>query len=39
MILFRPQHVGPILDGRKTQTRRLGKRRWREGAIHVKEPA
>lgn len=34
MILFKPEHVQPILDGRKTQTRRLGNRRWREGAVH-----
>ena len=34
MILFRPEAVAPILEGRKTQTRRLGRRRWREGAIH-----
>jgi hypothetical protein len=34
MLLFRPEHVAPILDGRKTQTRRLGKRRWNVGAIH-----
>lgn len=34
MILFKPEHVKPILDGRKTQTRRLGKRRWNIGAHH-----
>jgi hypothetical protein len=34
MILFRPEHVAPILEGRKTQTRRFGKRRWNIGAIH-----
>ncbi len=34
MILFIPEHAGPILAGVKTQTRRLGKKRWREGAIH-----
>lgn len=34
MILFRPEHVEPILSGRKTQTRRLGKRRWKVGGIH-----
>jgi len=34
MILFRPEHVAPILAGHKTQTRRLGKRRWRVGAVH-----
>lgn len=34
MILFKPEHVGPILNGRKTQTRRLGKHRWNVGAIH-----
>lgn len=35
MILFRPEHVEPILSGRKVQTRRLGKRRWNVGAIHA----
>ncbi len=34
MILFRPEHVAPILEGRKTQTRRLGSKRWNIGAIH-----
>jgi len=34
VIVFKPEHVEPILDRRKTETRRLGKRRWREGAIH-----
>jgi hypothetical protein len=34
MILFKPEHVEPILSGRKTQTRRLGKKRWNVGAIH-----
>ena len=34
MILFKPEHVPMILSGRKTQTRRLGKKRWRVGAIH-----
>lgn len=44
MILFKPEHVRPIvaaLPGMylpdvtypKTETRRLGKRRWREGAV------
>lgn len=33
MILFKQEHVGPILDKRKTQTRRTGKRRWKVGAI------
>jgi hypothetical protein len=33
-MLFKPEHVEPILSGRKTQTRRLGKKRWRVGAIH-----
>ena len=31
MILFKPEHVQPIIEGRKTQTRRLGKRRWNVG--------
>ena len=35
MILFRPEHVAPILEGRKVQTRRLGKRRWKVGAVHA----
>lgn len=34
MILFKPEHVGPILSGEKTQTRRLGKKRWNVGAVH-----
>lgn len=34
MILFKPEHVEPILAGEKTQTRRLGKKRWNEGAVH-----
>lgn len=35
MILFRPEHVEMILSGRKTQTRRLGKRRWKVGGVHA----
>ena len=34
MILFKPYHVPLILSGRKTQTRRLGKKRWNVGAVH-----
>ena len=34
MMLFKPEHVPLILSGRKTQTRRLGKKRWNVGAIH-----
>jgi hypothetical protein len=34
MILFRKEHVAPILAGTKTQTRRLGRKRWNVGAIH-----
>jgi hypothetical protein len=34
VILFKPEHVEPILSGRKTQTRRLGKKRWNVGALH-----
>jgi hypothetical protein len=34
MISFKPEHVRPILEGRKTQTRRLGKKRWNVGAVH-----
>ena len=34
MILFKPEHVEPIRMGRKTQTRRLGKKRWNVGAVH-----
>lgn len=35
MILFKPEHVPLILDGRKTQTRRLWKKpRVRVGAVH-----
>ena len=36
MILFRPEHVEPILAGRKTQTRRIWKRsRCKVGSIHL----
>ena len=34
MILFKPEHVAPILGRRKTQTRRVGKKRWNVGAVH-----
>ncbi len=34
MILFKIEHGAAILDGRKTQTRRLGKKRWNVGAVH-----
>lgn len=34
MILFKPYHVDLILSGRKTQTRRLGKKRWLVGSVH-----
>jgi hypothetical protein len=34
MILFRPEHIQPILAGIKTKTRRMGKRRWKIGSIH-----
>ncbi len=34
MILFKPAHVGLIVEGRKTQTRRLGGKRWNVGAVH-----
>ena len=28
MLLFKPEHVGPILEGRKTETRRMWTK-WR----------
>lgn len=34
MILFKPEFVDLILKGKKTQTRRVGKRRWRVGSVH-----
>lgn len=34
MILFKPRFVEPILSGQKTQTRRVGTRRWNVGAVH-----
>jgi hypothetical protein len=34
MILFKPEHVAPIIAGEKTQTRRLGKKRWNVGSVH-----
>jgi hypothetical protein len=35
MILFKPEHVPLILCGRKTQTRRMGNRRWNVGSVHA----
>lgn len=35
MISFSKIFVDLILSGQKTQTRRLGKKRWREGSVHV----
>lgn len=34
MILFKPEHVDAILEGTKTQTRRLGAKRWNRGSEH-----
>lgn len=34
MILFKKRFIDPILSGAKTQTRRVGKRRWNVGSIH-----
>ena len=34
MILFKREHKEPILTGRKTQTRRKGKDRWKVGSTH-----
>lgn len=34
MILFKPEHVPLIISGAKTQTRRLGKCRWKVGSVH-----
>jgi len=34
MILFKEEHIRPILKGVKTQTRRIGNKRWNVGAIH-----
>ncbi|SHJ15255.1 ASCH domain-containing protein [Desulfofundulus thermosubterraneus] len=34
LILFKPEHVEPILPSHKTQTRRLGKKRWKAGSVH-----
>ncbi|MBE0448774.1 MAG: ASCH domain-containing protein [Actinobacteria bacterium] len=34
MILFKPEHKDMILAGKKTQTRRVGKKRWKVGSIH-----
>ena len=33
-MIFKREHVPMILDGRKTQTRRTGKKRWNVGAVH-----
>lgn len=35
MLLFKPEHVDMILAGQKTQTRRLGKKRWKVGGVHA----
>jgi len=38
MILFKPEHLDLILNGTKTQTRRIssnGKKRWNVGAVHL----
>ena len=35
MILFKQEHVAPILAGTKTETRRLGDKRWNVGAVHL----
>ena len=34
MILFKKEFIPKILDGTKTQTRRLGKKRWNVGSIY-----
>lgn len=34
MLLFKAEHVDPIKNDIKTQTRRLGKIRWKVGSIH-----
>ena len=34
MILFKPEHVAPIVLRVKTHTRRRGKPRWRIDAVH-----
>ncbi|OPY52206.1 MAG: hypothetical protein A4E48_01224 [Methanosaeta sp. PtaU1.Bin060] len=36
MLLFKPEHIAPILDGRKTETRRIWKKpRAKVGSIHL----
>jgi len=34
VILFKPEHVEPILNGTKTETRRTGAKRWNVGSVH-----
>ncbi|MGB9886282.1 MAG: ASCH domain-containing protein [Moorellales bacterium] len=34
MLLFKPEHAELIVSGRKTQTRRLGRKRWKVGSVH-----
>ena len=34
MLLFKPEHIKLILTGEKSETRRLGRRRWIVGHIH-----
>jgi hypothetical protein len=35
MLLFKREHVGLIRKKRKTQTRRLGEKRWNVGSLHL----
>ena len=34
MILFKPDMIEAIIQGRKTETRRKGQRRWKIGSTH-----
>jgi hypothetical protein len=34
LLLFKPEHAELIVSGRKTQTRRLGRKRWKVGSVH-----
>lgn len=33
-MLFKKEHIGPIKRGRKTETRRFGKKRWSPGNLY-----
>jgi hypothetical protein len=38
-MLFKPEHIGKILNGKKTQTRRTGKLKYKVGRRYRVQPA